>query len=122
MTRHEVGNLSWEVTDKYGWPVEKAAIRDARIDSLLGETASDFIYSICLSGKEDRTMHRAVLNFREGKMDFFTMGSFGGGAENELRMSFRCASFSKADELIRMIMEGNDLELTPASRSGFSFS
>jgi hypothetical protein len=28
MTRHEVGNLSWEVTDKYGWPVEKAAIRD----------------------------------------------------------------------------------------------
>jgi hypothetical protein len=37
-------------------------------------------------------------------------------------MSFRCASFSRADELIRMIMEGNDLELTPASRSGFSFS
>jgi hypothetical protein len=119
MTRHEVGDISWEVTDKYGHPVEKEDIRDARIDTLFGDKAPDFMYNICLSGNDDRTtMYRAVLNFREGKMDFFTVGSFGGDAGKELSMSFKCNSFTKADELISMIMEGNDLELTPASRSG----
>lgn len=116
--RHNVGKLSWEVTDKYGWPVNKDNIRDAKISVIIGESDSyeDCIYNISLQSK-DHDMYKVSLDLSTKKFDFFTLGSFGGGANRELRISFKCGSFSKAEELINMIMEGNDLELTPISKN-----
>ena len=115
--RHNVGGLSWEVTDKYGWAVEKDAIRDAKIDMIIGNTDyyDDCVYNLCLSSK-DHDMYKVILDLSSKKFDFFTLGSIGGEANKELRISFKCDSFSRADELIKLIMEGNDLELTPISK------
>jgi type II restriction/modification system DNA methylase subunit YeeA len=114
--RHNVGGLSWEVTDKYGWPVEKDAIRDAKINVIIGEsnTYEDCVYNISLSSK-DHDMYKIILDLSTKKFDFYTLGSIGGQANKELRISFKCDSFSRADELIKLIMEGNNLELTPVS-------
>lgn len=115
--RHNVGGLSWEVTDKYGRPVNKDNIRDAKISVIIGESDSyeDCIYNIYLQSK-DHDMYRVNLDLSAKKFDFFTLGSFG-GANIELRISFKCGSFSRADELIKLIIEGNDLELTPVSKN-----
>lgn len=113
--RHNVGGLSWEVTDKYGWPINKNNIRDAKINVIIGESDSyeDCIYNISLQSK-DHDMYRVNLDLSAKKFEFFTLVSFG-GANTELRISFKCDSFSRADELIKLIIEGNDLELTPIS-------
>lgn len=114
--RHNVGGLSWEVTDRYGWPVGKDAIREAKIDLIIGNSYNyeDCIYNISLQSK-DHDIYRVILDLSKKKFDFFTLGSFAGSANNELKISFKCNSFSRADELIKLIMEGNDLTLTPIS-------
>lgn len=116
--RHNVGKLSWEVTDQYGWPIGIDVIRDAKIDEIIGvsDAYEDCIYNISLQSK-DHDMYRVNLDLSAKKFEFFTLGSFGGAANTELRISFKCGSFSKAEELINMIMEGNDLELTPVSKN-----
>ena len=72
MTRHEIGDISWEVTDKYGHPVEKTDIRDARIDTLFGDKKPDFMYNICLSGNDDNGRERLGTNPSKQERFFLT--------------------------------------------------
>ena len=114
--RINVGKLSYEVTDKYGWDVDKATIRHSKINEIIGETDGyeDCLYNITLQDDQS-CLYKINLDFSKNKLDIFTLGSFFGESKKDLRMTFNCDGFSKAEELIKMIMEGNDLSLTLAS-------
>lgn len=116
-----VGGLRWEMTDHYGYPVELSQIRNERIDGLLSGSLDDTYqedirYSVSLRKTDEDGCHYNIDWYR-GKLSLYSTVDDEG--QSHLRIKLKCNDFVAAENLIKLLIEGNSLELMPVSRSDF---
>lgn len=115
-----IGGLRWEMTDHYGYPIELSQIRNDRIDGLLSESNQDVLesvrYSVALKGEESSWSYYNC-DLYKGKLNLYS--TVDDDSQSHLRIKLNCADFQKAEELIQLICQSNDLKVMPIHRSDF---
>jgi hypothetical protein len=115
------GSLKWEMTDRYGYPVKLSEIRGERIDTVLsnqsdGVTSQSIRYSISLKKLDEDGWGHYNCDVYEGKLSLYS--TIGDGS-NHIRIKLKCEDLVRAEELVQLLIEGNNLEVMPVHRAGF---
>lgn len=109
------GNLRWEMSDEYGYPVKLAEIRNERIESVLSDDNSADVngsirYSIALRKTDEEGWGHYRIELWKGKLSL---------SGEHLNVKFKCEDLIQAEGLIKLLIDGNNLELMPVSRADF---
>ena len=106
-SEYQIGRkYRFKITDKYGWDISKSQARDMRLSSVLDEQSDEVLYHMYLTrpGK----METAVVYIDLGKSELKI-----GGADVEVK--FKCKSLQEAESLVELILEPNNLEVSPVN-------
>lgn len=109
------GNLRWEMTDEYGYPVKLAQIRNERIESVLSDDNSADVngsirYSIALRKIDEEGWGHYTIELWKGKLSLIG---------EHLAVKLNCVDLIEAEGLIKLLIDGNNLEVMPVHRAGF---
>lgn len=116
-------SLRWEVIDEYGWTIKSeddklffiAENRNSYSEIILDNLSIEHLYKLSLRRKVKDIgsfdIHIINLDLKKKKLSLYPF------SEGGVRVSLKCEDFERAEELIYMLMEGNDLELAPISKT-----
>lgn len=116
-----MGSLRWEMTDYYGYPVELSQIRNERIDGLLSAQSDvhqeDIRYSLSLRKIDEDGWGHYNIDWYQGKLTLYS--TVYDDSQPHLRIKLNSDSFERSEELVGLLIQGNNLELMPVSRADF---
>lgn len=112
------GGLRWEVTDNYGWPISKSETRDVIISEVLSSISDKKLeYNISIKKNDEEGWGQYTALFNGKKLKIYSLAD--DDSTSHLRVNFNCSSFEEAEKLINLVMDGNNMELYPVSKSSF---
>lgn len=90
----QVGKYRWDITDEYGWDIDKCASRDIKISDILSEkNQNKFLYKLYLHRPGDMYICIAWFSEYDKKISFNTHSS------SDISIKFRCSSLIEANQM-----------------------
>lgn len=104
----QVGKYRWDITDEYGWDIDKCASRDIKISDILSEkNQNKFLCKLSLHRPGDMYICIAWFSEYDKKISFNSHNS------NDISIKFRCASLIEANKFVDLVCDGNNLVVMP---------
>ena len=108
-------SLRWHITDVYGWDMNQSEIREMKLDEILeSKKESSYLYNLSLRKKDEDGWGHYTITFNGKVLKLYST------SDGPLRIELKCDSFEKADDLVHMLIEGNNLSLFPVSEASFT--
>ena len=115
-TFYTFGSIRWQISDKYGWAIGKDVLRDIKIDDVLGnKIIENCMYNIYLRKEDESGWGQYSITFDKKIIKLYSTST----SDSSLRIDLKCDSFEDAEKFVIMLMDGNNLTLSPISQAGF---
>lgn len=97
----------FKITDKWGWDINKATCRDIKINNILNEENNENVLLHMYLTRPGKMEGAIVwINLKDGIMTI--------NGDN-INVKFHCQSLDRAEELIELILQPNELEVAPVN-------
>lgn len=105
----QVGKYRWDITDEYGWDIDKCASRDIKISDILSEkNQNKFLCKLSLHRPGDMYICIAWFSEYNQNISFVSQDN-----SNDISIKFRCASLIEANKFVDLVCDGNNLVVMP---------
>lgn len=97
----------FKIVDEYGWDITKSQARDMRINSVLEILSSNVLYHMYLTRPGKMETSNVFIDLGKSQLKIYG---------DDINIKFNCISLNQAEDIIDMILEPNEWEVSPVNK------
>ena len=110
---YDIYKYRWEITDKYGHSLSKEHLREYNLYNVLDTNSIEELndsfelnYSLKIWNEKEFNIHNVLFCPNIEKLSIYPLI----GNERDIRVNFKADSIQKCEQLLQLILDGNNLE------------